>query len=80
MLYRASQHALFPDNAYGFDSGGDPRVIPNLTYEQFKTFHETYYHPSNARIFFYGDDDPTSGCVCSTRPAASSTPYRWMAQ
>ncbi len=59
MLYRASQHALFPDNAYGYDSGGDPRVIPDLTYEQFKTFHETYYHPSNARLFFYGDDDPT---------------------
>ena len=33
-------------------------VIPDLTYEQFKQFHETYYHPSNARIFFYGDDQP----------------------
>ncbi|HSQ39161.1 MAG TPA: insulinase family protein, partial [Anaerolineales bacterium] len=43
---------------YGVDSGGDPRVIPNLTYENFKAFHETYYHPSNAFIFFYGNDDP----------------------
>jgi Zn-dependent M16 (insulinase) family peptidase len=59
MLYRCGQRALFPDNAYGYDSGGDPRVIPDLTYEQFKSFHETYYHPSNARLFFYGDDDPT---------------------
>ncbi|MBW7881646.1 MAG: insulinase family protein, partial [Caldilineaceae bacterium] len=58
VLNRAAQHALFPDNAYSFDSGGDPRVIPQLTYEQFKRFHESYYHPSNARIFFYGDDDP----------------------
>lgn len=21
-------------------------------------FHRKYYHPSNARIWFYGDDDP----------------------
>jgi Zn-dependent M16 (insulinase) family peptidase len=58
LLYRQSRRALFPDNAYGLDSGGDPAEIPNLTYEQFKAFHETYYHPSNARLFFYGDDDP----------------------
>ncbi|KAJ4828817.1 Presequence protease 1, chloroplastic/mitochondrial [Turnera subulata] len=59
ILRRASQQALFPDNAYGFDSGGDPKIIPKLTFEQFKEFHEKYYHPSNARIWFYGDDDPT---------------------
>ena len=45
------------------DSGGDPTVIPQLTYEQFKDFHATYYHPSNAQIFFYGDDDPRNGCA-----------------
>jgi hypothetical protein len=28
-----------------------------LTYQQFKAFHETYYHPSNALIWWYGDDD-----------------------
>lgn len=55
-LYRASQHTLFPDNAYANDSGGDPRVIPQLTYEQFTDFYRTYYHPSNALIYFYGDD------------------------
>lgn len=59
LLYRTSQQALYPDTAYGLDSGGDPAVIPNLTYEQFKSFHTTYYHPSNALIYFYGDDDPT---------------------
>ncbi len=31
---------------------------PQLTFEQFRAFHQKYYHPSNARIFFYGDDDP----------------------
>ena len=58
VLSEYSLQSLFPDNPYGFDSGGNPREIPNLTYEQFKAFHETYYHPSNARIYFYGDDDP----------------------
>ena len=53
-----SQRSLFPDTTYGLDSGGDPKHIPDLTYPQFKTFHERYYHPSNARITFYGDDDP----------------------
>lgn len=33
--------ALFPDNTYGVDSGGDPRVIPNLTFEEFKVCFET---------------------------------------
>ena len=57
VLYRHGQQTLFPDTPYGVDSGGDPEAIPDLTYEQFKEFHDTYYHPSNARIFFYGDDD-----------------------
>ncbi|KAL0422643.1 UNVERIFIED_CONTAM: Presequence protease 1, chloroplastic/mitochondrial [Sesamum latifolium] len=58
ILGRASQQALCPDNTYGVDSGGDPQVIPKLTFEEFKEFHRKYYHPSNARIWFYGDDDP----------------------
>src|SRR5690606_30591549 len=58
VLYRHIKGAMFPDNAYRNDSGGDPEVMPNLTYEQFRTFHETNYHPTNSRIVFYGDDDP----------------------
>lgn len=53
-----SRRALFPDTPYGFDSGGDPAAIPTLDYAAFKAFHDTYYHPSNAFIYFYGDDDP----------------------
>lgn len=56
LMGRYSESALFPDTPYFHESGGDPRDIPNLTYEQFKRFHETYYHPSNALIWFYGDD------------------------
>jgi Zn-dependent M16 (insulinase) family peptidase len=56
ILHELSQHSVFPDNLYRFDSGGDPAAIPDLTYAQFKDFHDTYYHPSNAYIYFYGDD------------------------
>jgi Zn-dependent M16 (insulinase) family peptidase len=53
-----SQRSLFPDTAYGVDYGGDPKHIPELSYTDFKAFHERNYHPSAARLFFYGDDDP----------------------
>ncbi len=56
VLDQAVVTALFPESIYGLNSGGDPRCIPDLTYEQFVAFHRSYYHPSNARIFFYGDD------------------------
>jgi Zn-dependent M16 (insulinase) family peptidase len=58
VLSQQSQSIVFPDNTYFQDSGGDPRVIPDLTYEAFKDFHQQYYHPSNAFIYFYGDDAP----------------------
>lgn len=49
---------LLPDTPYGVDSGGDPTEIPDLTFDYFKGFHERFYHPSNARFWFYGDDPP----------------------
>jgi Zn-dependent M16 (insulinase) family peptidase len=55
--------ALFPAHTYGLSSGGAPDQIPELTYDQFKRFHETWYHPSNAYLFFYGDDDPEKRLV-----------------
>jgi len=58
VIAEESRHILFPDTSYRHDSGGNPEVMVDLTYEQFKHFHDTYYHPSNSRIFFYGDDDP----------------------
>jgi len=56
LLMESSQQSLFPDTTYGLDSGGNPKKIPDLTHKQFKAFHDSFYHPSNARIFFYGDD------------------------
>lgn len=57
VLDRYTRHILFPDNAYGNESGGDPDVIPELTYEEFLAFHKKYYHPSNSYIYLYGDMD-----------------------
>jgi Zn-dependent M16 (insulinase) family peptidase len=56
ILGEQSQQALFPDTLYSLDSGGDPERIPDLTYAAFHEFHSRYYHPSNARFFFWGDD------------------------
>lgn len=58
VLSQQSQSIVFPDITYSQDSGGDPRAIPDLTYAAFKDFHAKYYHPANAFIYFYGDDDP----------------------
>ncbi len=57
VLDRVILNTLFPDTSYANESGGDPEVIPNLTYEQFLDFHRTYYHPSNSYIYLYGDMD-----------------------
>lgn len=55
LMYKDIQENLYPDTVYARDSGGDPEVIPALTYEQFKDFHQKYYSPTNARFFIYGD-------------------------
>lgn len=54
-LFRKIQESLFPDTSYCMESGGDPEVIPKLSYEQFIGFHKKYYHPSNSYLFLYGD-------------------------
>lgn len=57
ILERELMHELFPDTTYGVDSGGNPEVIPELTYEGFQEFYHTHYHPSNSYIFLYGTMD-----------------------
>ena len=56
LWYQVFKH-LFPDNAYGFESGGTPAAIPTLTREAFMAFHKKYYHPENSYIFLYGNAD-----------------------
>ncbi len=46
---------LMPGSTYAHESGGDPKNIPDLSYEQFCAFHKQHYHPSNGIFFVYGD-------------------------
>lgn len=57
VLEREVMNSLYPDTTYGWESGGDPEIIPQLTYEQFLAFHGKYYHPSNSYIYLYGNMD-----------------------
>ncbi len=52
---RNSIRSLFPDTPYSFDSGGDPQQIIQLNYQQFLAFYSMFYHPSNCKLFIYGD-------------------------
>ena len=53
-MIREKRH---PTGTYSHDSGGNPKKIPELTYEDFLTFHGRYYHPSNSYILLAGDLD-----------------------
>jgi Zn-dependent M16 (insulinase) family peptidase len=46
---------LMPGSTYAHESGGDPKNIPDLSYEQFCRFHRDHYHPSNGIFLVYGD-------------------------
>ncbi|HYQ92028.1 MAG TPA: insulinase family protein, partial [Candidatus Competibacteraceae bacterium] len=54
-LAQTLQSHLFPTTTYHYNSGGDPRHIPELTYAGLKAFHARHYHPSNAVFMTYGD-------------------------
>ncbi len=51
------QQAIYPDTPYSYSSGGDPKHILDLSYEEFEEFHQLYYHPTNAYFYCWGDDD-----------------------
>jgi Zn-dependent M16 (insulinase) family peptidase len=55
LMFKALQENLYPETPYACDSGGDPEAIPDLTCNQFREFHRTFYSPTNARFFLYGD-------------------------
>jgi len=57
LTFDLSPRAVFPDTPYGFNSGGDPLDILELSYADFRDFHRSFYHPSNAYLYFYGDMD-----------------------
>lgn len=57
VLSREILSTLYPDTSYFYESGGDPDVIPTLSYEKFLAFHKKYYHPCNSYIYLYGNMD-----------------------
>ena len=75
ILERKIMDQLFPDTAYGKESGGDPECIPDLTYEQFLEFHRTYYHPSNSMIYLYGNGDMAERLAFIDREYLSAFDY-----
>ncbi|XP_057322808.1 presequence protease, mitochondrial [Microplitis mediator] len=48
---------ILPSHTYSVCSGGYPLDIPKLTYDALKNFHNKYYHPSNTKIYSYGNFD-----------------------
>jgi Zn-dependent M16 (insulinase) family peptidase len=48
IFYQALHSNLFSKTTYKNNSGGDPKRIPDLTYDQLIAFHRSHYHPSNA--------------------------------
>lgn len=55
VLFDAICERLYPASAYSFESGGDPKHIPELTYEQFLETHARHYSPKNSYIMLYGN-------------------------
>ena len=48
------KRTLAPGSVIGNVSGGEPASIPDMTWEALRTYHDTYYHPSNSLSFVYG--------------------------
>ncbi|MCL1857240.1 MAG: insulinase family protein, partial [Kiritimatiellaeota bacterium] len=73
-LWRMTQKGLFPDTGYGRDSGGDPKKIPELSYEQFRAFYETHYRYDTARFVTYGNLEPSVWTAFLEKRLSVSTP------
>jgi presequence protease len=55
-LYHQLAHHLFPKTTYHYNSGGDPKDIPDLTYPELVDFYKSHYHPSNAVFMTFGNE------------------------
>jgi len=47
--------SLFETSTYHHNSGGDPKNIVDLSYEELKEFYTKHYHPSNATFMTFGN-------------------------
>lgn len=52
-----AKKAIFPNGTQGNISGGDPKAITKLSYEEVVETYKKYYHPSNSFMVLYGDVD-----------------------
>ncbi len=57
VLNDALMRSLFPDSPYSYESGGDPKNIPELTYEEFLDTHSRHYRLDNSYTLLYGNMD-----------------------
>ena len=57
-LAHAINERLLKGTTYEVESGGDPLVIPSLSYDDLKAFHASHYHPSQAVFMTSGRIDP----------------------
>ena len=57
MLLMLVNRELFPDTAYGFESGGDPKSIGMLSYEAFLDANARHYRLDNSYTVLYGAVD-----------------------
>ncbi|RIB04355.1 peptidase M16C associated-domain-containing protein [Gigaspora rosea] len=55
LYYSRVQQYMYPGTAYGYNSGGEPRNITDLTHQELLDFHKSHYHPSNAKFYTYGN-------------------------
>ncbi len=55
--YYNTMKTLYPGSSRSAISGGDPDVIPELTYDDVVKYHEAYYKPSNSLVILYGKTD-----------------------
>ena len=53
----AMRRGLFPGSVLSHAYGGDPFAMPALSPDALRAFHARHYHPSNARVFLWGDID-----------------------
>ncbi|KAG6973549.1 hypothetical protein JG688_00003476 [Phytophthora aleatoria] len=70
------QQELMRSTIYEHVSGGDPKDITSLTYEDLRAFHTKNYHPSNCCFFSYGDMPLTDHLAYLDQEVLSKFEYR----
>ncbi|HAN08985.1 MAG TPA: hypothetical protein DCP90_00045 [Clostridiales bacterium] len=55
LLLTQNSKDTFGKTCYGFNHGGDPECILELTHEELLEYHKKFYIPSNCYIYIYGD-------------------------